>query len=129
MQDLAHAMKAKDYATIERFYSPQFSGSPLGLNTGPGGITAADYDNDGFYDLFIPDGVESKLFHNNGAGTFSDVTAEAGLSGLDGVNVALFADYDNDVQTFHNVASNRIVPITEGCNDVWQKNYSRMAKK
>ncbi|MCP4371981.1 MAG: VCBS repeat-containing protein, partial [Deltaproteobacteria bacterium] len=63
---------------------------------GPAGITAADYDSDGFYDLFIPDGVESKLFRNRGDGTFEDVTAAAGLAGLDGVAVGLFADYDND---------------------------------
>jgi hypothetical protein len=63
---------------------------------GPGGITAVDYDNDTYYDLFIPDGVESRLFRNNADGTFTDVTAEAGLSGLDGVSVGVFADYDND---------------------------------
>ncbi|MEJ2144913.1 MAG: CRTAC1 family protein [Acidobacteriota bacterium] len=63
---------------------------------GPGGITAVDYDNDGYCDLFIPDGVESKLFHNNGDGTFSDVTKASGLAGLDGVSVGIFADYDND---------------------------------
>ena len=34
------------------------------IRYGPGGITAVDYDNDGFYDLFIPDGVESRLFRN-----------------------------------------------------------------
>ncbi len=66
------------------------------IRYGPAGITAADYDNDGYYDLFIPDGVESRLFRNNHDGTFLDVTAKAGLSGLDGVSVALFADYDND---------------------------------
>ncbi len=63
---------------------------------GPGGITAVDYDKDGSCDLFIPDGVESKLFRNRGDGTFEDVTAKAGLAGLDGVSVAVFADYDND---------------------------------
>jgi hypothetical protein len=66
------------------------------LRYGPAGITAVDYDNDGLYDLFIPDGVESKLFRNRGDGTFEDVTARAGLSGLDGVSVGIFADYDND---------------------------------
>ncbi len=80
-------------------YYPRFLSDSLKfkmIRYGPGGITAVDYDNDGFYDLFIPDGVESKLFRNRGDGTFEDVTAKAGLSGLDGVSVAVFADYDND---------------------------------
>ncbi len=66
------------------------------IRYGPAGITTADYDNDGYHDLFIPDGVESKLFRNRGDGKFEDVTAKAGLAGLDGVSVGLFADFDND---------------------------------
>jgi hypothetical protein len=80
-------------------YYPPFLTEPLRfgmIRYGPGGITAADYDNDGFYDLFIPDGVYSRLFRNRRNGTFEDVTDQAGLSGLDGVSVATFADYDND---------------------------------
>jgi len=80
-------------------YYPPFLTEPLKfgmIRYGPAGITAVDYDNDGFYDLFIPDGVESKLFRNRGDGGFEDVTAKAGLSGLDGVSVGVFADYDND---------------------------------
>jgi hypothetical protein len=80
-------------------YYPRFLSDDLKfkmIRYGPGGISAVDYDNDGFYDLFIPDGVESRLFHNNGDGTFTDVTAQAGLSGLDGASVGVFADYDND---------------------------------
>jgi hypothetical protein len=61
-----------------------------------GGISVVDYDNDGFYDLFIPDGVSSRLFRNRKDGAFEDVTEAAGLAGLDGVSVATFADYDND---------------------------------
>ncbi len=83
---------------MNRYY-PAFLNDDLKfkmIRYGPGGISAVDYDNDGYYDLFIPDGVESKLFHNNGDGTFTDVTARAGLSGLDGVSVGVFADYDND---------------------------------
>ena len=84
---------------FENRYYPPFLSQPLRfgmIRYGPGGISAADYDNDGFYDLFIPDGVESRLFRNRRDGTFEDVTAAAGLSGLDGVSVAVFADYDND---------------------------------
>lgn len=80
-------------------YYPEFIKQKLKfamIRYGPAGITTADYDNDGFYDLMIPDGVETKLFHNSGDGKFEDVTAKAGLAGLDGVSVVLFADYDND---------------------------------
>jgi len=80
-------------------YYPPFLNEPLQfgmIRYGPAGIAAIDYDNDGLCDLFIPDGVESKLFRNRGDGTFEDVTEKAGLGGLDGVNTAVFADYDND---------------------------------
>ena len=80
-------------------YYPDFLNQPLRfgmIRYGPGGITAVDYDNNGLYDLFIPDGVQSKLFRNRGDGTFEDVTEKSGLGGLDGVSVAVFADYDND---------------------------------
>jgi hypothetical protein len=80
-------------------YYPRFLNESLRfkmIRYGPGGISAADYDSDGFYDLFVPDGVASRLLRNRGDGTFEDVTAKAGLSGLDGVSVGVFADYDND---------------------------------
>jgi hypothetical protein len=83
---------------VNRYYPP-FLSLPLRfgmIRYGPGGISAVDFDNDGWYDLFIPDGVESRLFRNRRDGTFEDVTAAAGLSGLDGASVGVFADYDND---------------------------------
>jgi enediyne biosynthesis protein E4 len=61
------------------------------------GVAAADYDNDGFQDLFISGYPRSALFHNNGDGTFSDVTEKAGLLNLGkwGTSAAWF-DYDRD---------------------------------
>ncbi len=90
--------QAAGVAFTNRYY-PAFLTDTMAfgmIRYGPGGITAADVDNDGFYDLFVPDGVESKLFRNRTDGTFEDVTAASGLSGLDGVSVGVFADYDND---------------------------------
>jgi hypothetical protein len=97
----AHFVNVGPQAGIdfENQYYPAFLNQPLKfgmLRYGPAGITAADYDNDGYYDLYIPDGVASKLFRNMRNGTFADVTQAAELSGQDGVGVALFADYDND---------------------------------
>jgi hypothetical protein len=54
--------------------------SGLGQSVWSTGITVADYDNDGFDDLFITCWGQNLLFHNNGNGTFTDVTAKAGLT-------------------------------------------------
>lgn len=40
----------------------------------------ADYDNDGYPDLFVGGAHHNTLYHNNGDGTFSDVSARAGLN-------------------------------------------------
>jgi hypothetical protein len=61
------------------------------------GVAVGDYDNDGFPDLFVLGYGRCILYHNNGDGTFTDVTAGAGVqnSGLWASSAAWF-DYDND---------------------------------
>ena len=66
-----------------------------------GGVSAADFDQDGWQDLFFVDGVDSRLYRHagldeDGRPRFTDVTAEAGLDGIDQAQSALFADFDND---------------------------------
>ncbi|MDE3201224.1 MAG: CRTAC1 family protein [Acidobacteriota bacterium] len=46
------------------------------------GVAAADYDNDGYVDLYVTGYNRNQLFHNNGNGTFTDVTEKAGVSGV-----------------------------------------------
>ena len=72
-----------------------------------GGVALFDYDNDGYLDIYLVnsltvDLVKSKqktrslLYHNNGDGTFSDVTDKAGVGDIGwGMGVAI-GDYDND---------------------------------
>jgi enediyne biosynthesis protein E4 len=72
---------------------------------GPG-VAFIDYDNDGWPDIFLVNGMDwpghiqkhttPKLYHNNHDGTFTDVTHKAGLDvEMSGMGVAV-GDYDND---------------------------------
>ena len=77
-----------------------------GLTGEVGGLTmvAADYDNDGHPDLLVLRGgwwrehgkYPLSLLHNNGDGTFDDVTKKAGLMSLHPTQTAAWADFDND---------------------------------
>ncbi|HEV3261648.1 MAG TPA: CRTAC1 family protein [Gemmataceae bacterium] len=75
-----------------------------GLDKQLGGLycVQTDYNNDGWLDIYVARGAWSgvpqrhSLLRNNGDGTFTDVTKEAGLlTPVDG-QVAVWADYDND---------------------------------
>ncbi|MGA2598007.1 MAG: CRTAC1 family protein [Bryobacteraceae bacterium] len=85
------------------------------IETMPGGVAMLDYDGDGLEDLFFVNGAHlenpmppgakpdksnpaywNRLYHNNGDGTFTDVTEKAGLRGHSyGMGVAV-GDFDND---------------------------------
>ncbi len=60
------------------------------------GCAAADYDNDGFTDLFVTYYGPNRLWHNNGDGTFEEVTVQAGLGDEQWGASAAFADLDGD---------------------------------
>ena len=64
---------------------------PIG---GAGGIAAADFDNDGFVDAFVPNagGVADQLYHNLGNGSFEEVAGEVGLASLENNRGALWFD-------------------------------------
>src|SRR6266700_809516 len=69
------------------------------------GIAFLDYDNDGWMDLFVlngtrlegdPPGTTNRLYKNNRNGTFTDVTAKAGVVRAGWASAVTVGDYDND---------------------------------
>jgi hypothetical protein len=60
------------------------------------GIAAADYDNDGFTDLYLTAYGPDRLFRNQGNGTFADATEQSGISNPDFGTSAAWFDYDKD---------------------------------
>lgn len=101
-----------------------------------GGVALFDYNNDGLLDLFFCNGAHlpdmnkgdprfhNRLYRNNGDGTFTDVTKEAGVAGSYYSVGAAVADYDNDgyqdllvtgangYQLFHNNGNGTFADVT-----------------
>ena len=124
---------SKIHFILKNSVSPQ----RYSIETMTGGVAIFDYNNDGLLDIFFTNGAEipslkksdssfyNKLFHNNGDGTFTDVTEKAGLAGA-GYSMGVAAgDYDNDGfvdlyvtgfnrnQLFHNNGDGTFTDVTE----------------
>ncbi len=88
---------ASDY-DIKRFRDIA-PGVGLDIKAHSGGSIAEDFDGDGLIDLMVSSSGpmdQLRFFHNNGDGTFSERTREAGLLGETGGLNIIHADYNND---------------------------------
>ena len=78
----------------------------LAVNDASSMASFCDYDRDGWLDAYVltnildveryPEGQRSYLFHNNGDGTFANVTEAAGISGITQCHAATWWDYNED---------------------------------
>ncbi len=126
-----------DGTFTERTREANLTGIFSGLNT-----VHADYNNDGFRDILILRGAwlvggkhPNSLLRNNGDGTFTDVTIEAGLLSFHPTQAADWADYDGDgwldlfianetynqndpqyCELYHNNGDGTFSNVTIGCN-------------
>jgi hypothetical protein len=90
------------------------------------GVAIADFDNDGFTDIFVAnDSVRQSLYHNKRDGTFEDIAVSSG-AGYDengktyaGMGIAA-ADYDNDgyQDVFITTLSNETYPLYHNDRDL-----------
>ncbi len=88
-------------ATAQVAFSPTFipSGGAFDADFGMiTGVAAADYDNDGDIDLFLPTGLgqPNRLLQNDGTGTFTDVASDVGLADTGRGRIPLFFDFNGD---------------------------------
>ena len=60
------------------------------------GVACADFDGDGWTDIYLLNLGPNQLFRNRGDGTFEDVTERAGVGGSEWSSSAAFFDYDRD---------------------------------
>jgi len=78
-------------------FTDKTANSGIGVAGYAMGVCSADFDNDGWPDVYITGVGSNKLYRNNGSGAFLDVTAKAGVGGT-GLwsSSCAFGDIDND---------------------------------
>jgi hypothetical protein len=86
-----------EYAMPE--YPEQAGASGVDVTGHAGGVLVEDFDGDGWLDIMVSSSGpldQMRLFHNNGDGSFTDVTAQSGLLGETGGLNLVLTDYNND---------------------------------
>src|SRR5271169_4511883 len=85
--------------------------------------TVGDYDNDGKNDLAIALSDRVVLFHNDGGGKFTDVTAKVGITSINQPAGMTFVDYDHDGDLDLFITGKRLSSV-DGSTDnvVWRNN-------
>jgi hypothetical protein len=80
---------------------------------GSNGPSVIDFDNDGFFDLFVAGYGRNFLYKNDGKGHFTDVAEQMGVRGGERATPSAWADYDNDGRPDLYVSSYIDKPLNE----------------
>ena len=81
------------------------------------GVTAADFDGDGYPDIYVAnDKTENFLFHNNADGTFKEIAVASGVAyGQNGESTSamgpVFADFENAGRVDLWVTDSQLQPV------------------
>ncbi len=99
--DLAHSKPSPGNALFRNLGNGKFANvtektGVAGRGLFATGAAVGDYDNDGSQDLFVTGYGGTQLFHNNGNGTFSDVTQKSGVAASGWSSSTGWLDYDRD---------------------------------
>jgi len=89
---------------------------------GNSGVVIGDIDNDGYPDIFLtgegrlagPVQTPTRMYHNNGDGTFTDITELSGLMGAGSALAAAMGDINNDGYLDIFIASPGHIPVVTG---------------
>ena len=80
---------------------------------GSNGPSVIDFDNDGFFDLFVAGYGRNFLYKNDGHGKFTDVAEQMGVMGGERATPSAWGDYDNDGRPDLYVSSYIDKPVNE----------------
>ncbi len=111
-----------DTATVTPAYSNVTNTAGLADSSESYGASSADYDNDGWMDIYVVNKTANRLFKNNGDGTFTNTASFAGVADADPNRSGIWADVNNDGFSDLYVTTYNPLPLIKKRNKLFRNN-------